>query len=59
MTWTVGLVLLFIGYAMFYTGLQNLRTSGDGPSLTESFGFPGPMTTQSTAERKGRKVPKP
>lgn len=36
---SLGVMLLTLGYAEVYTAIANLRNGGNGPRLTESLGF--------------------
>lgn len=37
---TFGIVFVFVGYAIAYTGIANAINGGQGPSFAQSLGFP-------------------
>lgn len=45
MGFVVALVTLLIGYAMAYTGANNLRNGGQGPGFFESLGINGHISS--------------
>lgn len=61
--WSFGLLLVMFGYALVYTGVMNVRSGGQGPSLFDSLGWPRPTITgmgksaANPAGTTGRRAP--
>lgn len=60
-----GILSIFLGYAMLYTGVANLRNGGQGPRLWEALGFreaitpPGGGSPQPPSDGGGNSIPVP
>lgn len=49
-----GAVLMFIGYALIYTGVANLLNGGNGPTFGESLGIQGGALAPPGADKPQR-----
>lgn len=38
--WSFGLLTVFLGYALVYYGLENMRSGGQGPKFADVLGLP-------------------